>query len=84
LLRPPPSRVSLVRTELPVRPAEAMNAGGALPVFLPTLGGPRTALTRTPDGQTLVFVGRQGGVQRLYVRRLDAAEARPLPSTEGA
>ena len=87
LLRPPgpqPSRVSLVRTELPVRPAEAVNAGGVLPVFLPTLGGSRTALTWTPDGQTLVFVGRQGGVQRLYVRRLDAAEARPLPSTEGA
>ena len=36
------------------------------------------------DGQALVFVGRQGGVQQLYVRRLDAAEARPLAGTEGA
>ena len=31
-----------------------------------------------------MFVGRRGGVQQLYVRRLDAIEARLLPNTEGA
>jgi len=84
LLGPSPSRASLVRTELPVRPAEAVNAGGVLPVFLPTPGGSRTALTWTPDGQALVFVGRLGGVQQLFMRRLDAADARPIAGTEGA
>jgi serine/threonine-protein kinase len=47
-------------------------------------GGTRTALTWTPDGQALVFVGRRRGVQQLHVRRLDAAEARPLAGTENA
>ena len=75
----------MARVSLDVRPAEELNAGGLRterPV--PTPGGSRTALTWTPDGRALVFVGRRGGVQQLYVRRLDAAEARPLPNTEGA
>jgi len=84
LLRPPPPRVSVARVSLDVRPAEALNAGGVSATFLPTAGGSRTALTWTPDGQALVYVGRRGGVQQLYVRRLDAAEARPLVGTEGA
>jgi Tol biopolymer transport system component len=84
LLRPPAPRPSLARLSLDVRPAEALNAGGAIPPFIPTPGGSRTALTWTPDGQALVYVGRRGGVQQLYVRRLDAAEARPLAGTEGA
>jgi serine/threonine-protein kinase len=84
LLRPPPPRVSVARMSLDVRPAEALNAGGVSATFLPTAGGSRTALTWTPDGQALVFVGRRGGVQQLYVRRLDAAEARPLAGTEDA
>jgi len=79
LLRP----ASLAGLSLLVRPAEEVNAGGSSSVWLPTPGGSRTALTWTPDGQALVFVGR-GGIQQLYVRRLDAAEARPLPHTEGA
>ena len=31
-----------------------------------------------------MLVGRRGGVQQLYVRRMDAAEAAPLPDTDGA
>jgi TolB-like protein len=31
-----------------------------------------------------VFVGRRAGVQQLYLRRLDATEAKPLAGTEGA
>ncbi len=84
LLRPPAPRVSLARLSLDVRPAEELNAGGVTPAWLPTPGGSRTALTWTPDGQAPVFVGRRGGVQQLYVRRLDAAEASPLAGTEGA
>ena len=87
LLRPARAPSSgLVRSSLDVRPAESLNAGGfgSPAEFLPTPGGSRTALTWTPDGQSLVFVGRRDGVQQLYVRRLDAAEARPLGGTEGA
>ena len=83
-LRPSPGPVSPLHTELPARPAEDVNAGGSGRSWLATPGGSRTALAWTPDGQALVFVGRRGGVQQLYVRRLDAAEARPLTGTEGA
>ena len=78
---PPPLPV---RSSLDVRPAEEINAGGQSPTYLPTPGGSRTALAWTPDGRALVFVGRRSGVQQLYVRRLDAAEARPLANTDGA
>ncbi len=80
--RPAPS---VARVSLDVRPAEELNAGGFEPsVSVPTPGGARTALTWAPDGRALVFVGRRGSVQQLYVRPLDEAEARPLPNTEGA
>jgi hypothetical protein len=74
----------VVRSELSVRPAEELNAAGAQAFWVPTGGGSRTALAWTPDGRALVFVGRRGGVQQLYVRSLDAEEARPLAGTEGA
>jgi eukaryotic-like serine/threonine-protein kinase len=70
---------------LDVRPAEDLNAGG-VPGLIPPpgAGGSRTALAWTPDGRTLVFVGRRGGIQQLYMRPLDSEEARPLKGTEGA
>jgi len=84
LLRPPAPRPPLARVSLDVRPAEELNASGNFPSAVRTPGGSRTALAWSPDGQALVFVGRRGGVQQLYVRRLDGAEARPIPNTEGA
>jgi len=84
LLRPPAPRGSLARPSLDVRPAEELNAGGIYPSAVRTPGGSRTSLAWSPDGQALVFVGRRGGVQQLYVRRLDGTEARPLPNTEDA
>jgi serine/threonine protein kinase len=84
LHRPPPARRSVMRTLLDVRPAEELNAGGVSTEWLPTPGGSRTALAWTPDGQFLVFVGRQGGIQRLYARPLDGEESRPLEGSEGA
>jgi len=84
LLRSVPPGPSLARVSLDVRPADELNAGGVSSVFLPTPGGSLTALAWTPDGRSLVFVGRRAGVQQLYVRRLDTAEAQPLPGTEGA
>ena len=82
-LRPLAPLAPVAWVSLDVRPAEELNAGGVRG-FTPTPGGSRTAMAWTPDGQALVFVGRRGGVQQLYVRRLDAAEARPLAGTEGA
>jgi serine/threonine protein kinase len=84
LVRPSPPVAPGMRATLPVELADELNAGGSYPTFLPTPGGSRTALTWTPDGQALIFVGRAGGVQRLYVRPLDTDQARPIPNTEGA
>jgi eukaryotic-like serine/threonine-protein kinase len=83
-LRPSPPQASPARLSLDVAPAEEVNTGVQYSTFLPTPVGARTAFAWTPDGRAVVFVGRRGGVQQLYVRRLDAAEARPLEKTEGA
>jgi Tol biopolymer transport system component len=41
-------------------------------------------LALAPDGEQLAFVGMEAdGRSRIYVRRLDAVDARPLPGTEG-
>jgi len=84
LLAPGVPRPSIVRSLLDVRPAEELNAGGRSTTSVSTPGGSRTALAWTPDGRSLVFVGRHGGVQRLYVRALDGEEARMLDGSEGA
>jgi serine/threonine-protein kinase len=66
---------AIVHSSMDVRPADEVVMDGR----------PRqTALVWTPDGQSLVFIGRHAGVRQLYVRRLDVGEARPLPNTEGA
>jgi hypothetical protein len=44
--------------------------------------GPAVALS--PDGIHLVYVAREGGTQRLYLRAMDVQEARPIPGTESA
>jgi eukaryotic-like serine/threonine-protein kinase len=81
---PATPRARVVRSLLDVSPAEELNAGGRTTAWLPTPGGSRTALAWTPDGRSLVFAGRRGGVQRIYVRDLDGDQARPLEGTEGA
>jgi serine/threonine-protein kinase len=84
---PPAGRVAgptVVRSAVSVRPAKALDTAGASGTWMPTPGGSRTALAFTPDGRSLVFVGRGASGHRLYVRPLDADEARPLEGTEGA
>jgi serine/threonine-protein kinase len=44
----------------------------------------RQTLALSKDGRTLVFTAVSGGVNRIFVRRLDAATAVPIPGTEGA
>jgi len=86
LLRPSPPQGAVAHVSLDVGPAEDLNAGGLwwtkAPPAIP--GGSRTALSWTPNGRALVFVGRRAGVQQLYVRWLDALEAQPLDGTVGA
>jgi serine/threonine-protein kinase len=74
------SRGPVTRVSVDLQPAEELQAG-SVDVFMPTPGGARTSFTWTPDGEALIFVGQAGGVRQLYVRRLDAVTARPLPNT---
>ncbi len=80
---PTSARPVAVWSTLEVGPAEEIHGGGA--AHVPgTPGGSRTAMQWTPDGRSLVFVGRRDGVQRLYVRALEVPEARPIEGTAGA
>jgi Tol biopolymer transport system component len=81
LLRP---TARLAGLGLSVSPADQLNAGGEGQTLLTTPGGSRTALTWTSDGQALIFVGRKGGIQQLYLRPLNTDQARSIPNTEGA
>jgi eukaryotic-like serine/threonine-protein kinase len=78
-LRRSPPAAPIVRATLPVNPAEQFGFRNG------DTSTPRaTDLTWSPDGATLVFVGRREGVRQLYARRLDSKEAWPLQDTEGA
>jgi serine/threonine-protein kinase len=44
----------------------------------------RPALAFSPDGSMLAYIATTGGVSRLYVRRRNESEARPVPGSEGA
>jgi eukaryotic-like serine/threonine-protein kinase len=83
-VRPGVPTALVTHVSLDVRPAEELNAGDAPSIERLGGGGSRTALAWTPDGRALVFVGRRGGIQQLYVRPLDGDEARPLKGTEWA
>ena len=46
---------------------------------------PANVLALSPDGGTIVYVGKTGtGDRQLYTRRLDALVANPIPGTRGA
>jgi eukaryotic-like serine/threonine-protein kinase len=51
-----------------------------------TIGVPenRARIALSPDGRSLAFVGFTGGRSQIWIRRLDALTAEPLPGTEGA
>jgi eukaryotic-like serine/threonine-protein kinase len=76
-VRPGVPTALVTHVSLDVRPAEELRPP-------PYPAGSRTALAWTPDGRILVFVGRHGGINQLYVRALDSDEARPLKGTEWA
>ncbi|MBI3131126.1 MAG: serine/threonine-protein kinase [Acidobacteria bacterium] len=57
-----------------------VNLPGKATLTLDTM--PALALSR--DGRALAFVANEGGLDRLFLRRLESLEAKPLPGTEGA
>jgi Tol biopolymer transport system component len=69
---------TLTVTELPE------NAQLALGSHIPTEGFDSPAVTLSPDGTTLAYVGQSGAGTMLYLRSLSDAEVRPVPGTEGA
>jgi serine/threonine-protein kinase len=46
--------------------------------------GAQAALALSPDGKYLVYVAKDGKDQRLYLRPMDALQAKPIAGTEGA
>jgi serine/threonine-protein kinase len=54
------------------------------PLDLGSLGHSGSAVTLSPDGKTIVWVGANDRTTQLYMRHLDENEARPIAGTEGA
>jgi len=72
----------------PARAAEPIVAKFRIPVDAAhgLTGAPVNTLALSPDGRTIVYVGRAAGTSalQLYVRRLDELDAHPIPGGEGA
>ena len=69
-----------------VTTAPPIRASVPLPTGLEMDGSGPPELALSPDGRTLAFLAREGGVsyQRLYVRRLDEDQATVVPGSETA
>jgi len=78
--RPAPT-ASAVRLTLDTAPADEISTGSVLGM-LPA--GGRPALTWSPNGQTLAFIGSHLGARQVYLRELTSNDARPLDGTQGA
>jgi serine/threonine-protein kinase len=72
---------AVVRALVGVAPADRLRTGTDAPDENQLS---RTALVFSPDGRVIVFSAARADRQQLYVRRLDALEAIPIPGTEGA
>ena len=72
MLRPAPSTVT--------RPEEQFDI--TTPVVVGQ--GDLASFALSPDGETLVFVAALDGQAHLWMRRVGAVTARPLPGTRGA
>ncbi len=71
MLRAPPcSPADIVRSTITLPPEQRL--GRLQPIVL------------SPDGTQLIYAATTGTTSQLYLRPLDAFEARPIPGTEGA
>lgn len=68
----------VANTEAPRRLLIGIPAGAVLDA------GVTPALALSPSGRQLIYVAREAGAQRLYLRDLDRFEAAPLAGSEGA
>jgi serine/threonine protein kinase/Tol biopolymer transport system component len=71
----PPSKQSAKRFKITLPATDELAVGAGLV-------GPALALSR--DGANLVYVGKRGGVDQLYLRPMNEFEATQIPGTEGA
>ncbi|HVT44251.1 MAG TPA: protein kinase, partial [Thermoanaerobaculia bacterium] len=62
----------VVRSEIALEPGVSL-AGWGTPI-----------IAISPDGRTIAYVGHDGAIQRLYIRRLDAENATLVPGSESA
>ena len=80
--------IVLLATPLGRREAPAPQQPNRVSIDLPpemTISlGRGSSVILSPDGRTLVFVGRVAGKSQLYLRPLDRFEAQPLAGTEDA
>jgi Tol biopolymer transport system component len=67
-----------------VAPPEPRVLAIQLPADQELVSVGNSCLRFSPDGRSVMFIARSGGVSSLYLRRLDEAEATPIPGTEGA
>ncbi|MBI4465798.1 MAG: PD40 domain-containing protein, partial [Acidobacteria bacterium] len=66
-----------------VQVAEPMRLSLTAPDKYEFAGAPVTPLAISPDGKQVAFGAYGGALPQVWVRRLDALDAKPLPGTEG-
>ena len=72
-------------TRTPIAPEPIIRATLNLPADQELDTQPTASpLALSPDGRRVAYVARSEGRYQLYVRNLDAFDAKPLPGTEGA
>ena len=60
-----------------------MHVDIGYPPNVEPLSGLPTGFAISPDGHSMAMIGLRDGVRRLYVRRLDRAEAAEINDTTG-
>jgi len=71
-LKPTPSPQPVTRAVITLPPDQQLAGMGY-----------GSAVALSPDGTHLAYVATQAGIQQIYLRAMDSAEARPIPGTEG-
>jgi serine/threonine-protein kinase len=70
-LKPSPPQ-PVTRTAITLPPGRVLSGMNSGPMVV-----------MSPDGNHLAYVATQGGIQRLYLRKMDGLEAQAIPDTEG-
>src|SRR5262245_28262936 len=63
-------------------PRSPLYVALAFPTDAPLVPGNRLSFALSPDGRRLVYVGRQGSRDQLFVRALDEPDSKPIPGAE--